>query len=74
MSKRDRRGRAPKRTSSLPGDLDETRLVERIIRVDQAGEFGALPVRAKVLHVNEQKGCLCWNKGQITGQCHWAPP
>jgi hypothetical protein len=40
----------------------------------QAGEFGALPVRAKVLHVNEQKGCLCWNKGQITGQCHWAPP
>lgn len=41
MSKRDRRGRAPKRTSSLPGDLDETRLVERIIRVDQAGEFGA---------------------------------
>ena len=32
------------RRKSLPGDLSDRALVERIIRVDQAGEFGAVQI------------------------------
>lgn len=32
---------APAETKSLPGDLNHAQLIDRIIRVDHAGEFGA---------------------------------
>lgn len=43
----------PKRTAEghLPGDLDRRTLVERMIRVDQAGEFGAARIYAGQLAV-----------------------
>lgn len=43
----------PKRTgdNSLPGDLPPEKLVERMIRVDQAGEFGAARIYAGQLAV-----------------------
>jgi len=46
-------GRRPSRTgeTSLPGDPDKEALIERIIRVDHAGEFGAVRIYAGQLAV-----------------------
>ncbi|MEQ8696921.1 MAG: demethoxyubiquinone hydroxylase family protein [Bauldia litoralis] len=46
-------GRAPRRTGDtlLPGDPDRAELVERMIRVNQAGEFGAARIYAGQLAV-----------------------
>ncbi len=46
-------GTSPKRTGDrlLPGDPDREALVERMIRVDQAGEFGAARIYAGQLAV-----------------------
>jgi len=41
VSRRLRKAAAPRR---LPGDLEATAMLARLIRVDQAGEFGALQI------------------------------
>ncbi|MSO93726.1 MAG: demethoxyubiquinone hydroxylase family protein [Rhodospirillales bacterium] len=40
----------------LPGDLDAAQLVDRILRVDQAGEYGALRIYAGQLAVLRRRG------------------
>ena len=48
MSGRRRKPEAPRR---MPGDLSPRALVERMIRVDQAGEYGAVRIYAGQLAV-----------------------
>lgn len=59
MTEYSARGTAPRRTADnrMPGDPSRDQVIERLIRVDQAGEYGAVRIYEGQLAVLGQRAC-----------------
>ena len=51
MSKKTRKTNKPKNPKRLPGDPSKAEMIKRMIRVDQAGEYGAVRIYEGQLNV-----------------------